>query len=163
MQNLKNLILSAGVLSTLGCATSFKGKMIESTLIGAGLGAVIGQSRPDYPNQNAVLYGSLGAVAGALYATYKHDPYKENENLKLANEKLKAQLDQISQPKVAFETPATFNSKIPEKYRKLVNPGEWKVFEIDQWIEDGENRLIHQDKIMELIPPSLKTFSQGGN
>ena len=37
----------------------------------------------------------------------------------------------------------------------MINPGEWKIYALDQWIEAGENQLIHQDKIMELIPPSL--------
>ena len=37
----------------------------------------------------------------------------------------------------------------------MINPGEWKIYALDQWIEDSENKLIHQDKMMELIPPSL--------
>lgn len=155
--------LAALGLSALtgACATTTKGKVAEWTVLGGLAGGAYGSSRPEYKDQNAVMYGAVGAAIGALAAVYYHDPDKQTEQLRLENAKLKKDLDAFSEPKVLVETPATFNSRIPEKYKRLINPGEWRVAEIDQWIEDGENRLIHQDKVMELIPPSLKPNQQG--
>ena len=71
------------------------------------------------------------------------------------NQKLKTEMERIYHPSLKFETTGMMNSKIPEKYKSMINPGEWKIYALDQWIEAGENQLIHQDKMMELIPPSL--------
>lgn len=153
-------LCALALLASAGCATSQKGKILEWTAIGATLGGAYGASRPDYQDKNSMMFGALGAVAGAIAGLYYHDPDKQSEKLVLENQKLKRELDLIQSPNVLIETPATFNAKIPDKYKKLINPGEWKISEIDQWIEDSENRLIHQDKIMELIPPSLNPYTK---
>jgi hypothetical protein len=162
-RNLNALLLLFIISLNYGCVTTHKGKALEWSVVGASLGAIYGATRPDYPQQNASMFAALGAAGGALGSLYNSDPDKKIDELKLETQKLKSELDGFSNPKVMFETPATFNSKIPEKYKKLISPGEWKISEIDLWVEDSENRLIHQDKIMDLIPPSLKPNSTGGN
>lgn len=158
---LRQIIFALALLFNASCATSQKGKIVEGAIIGAVIGGAYGASRPDYQDKNAMMFGAMGAAIGAVALAYHLDPDKHSEQLKAENTKLKKELDLISNPKVIFESPATFNSKIPDKYKKLVNPGEWRISEIDQWLEEGENRLIHQDKIMELIPPSLQPNQQG--
>lgn len=152
----KYLILFAVLLSS-GCATSIKGQTTEWALIGAGAGAAYGYSRNEYKDKNAMMFAAIGAATGALISLYKQDPDQKISKLSDENAKLKKDIEAFSNPKTEFQTPAMFNSKIPDKYKRLIQPGEWRISEIDQWIEDSENRIIHQDKIMELIPPSLKT------
>lgn len=159
--NLGRALCALALLANTSCATSQKGKIIEWSTVGAVIGGTYGASRTDYQDKNAMMYGALGAAVGAIAGLYYHDPDKQVESLTLENQKLKKELDMFQSPQVLIETPATFNSKIPLKYKKLINPGEWRVSEIDQWIEDSENRLIHQDKIMDLIPPSLNPNNQG--
>lgn len=145
----------ASLLLTTGCATSQKGKIAEWSVIGASLGGAYGFSKNDYKNQNAALFSALGALTGIAASLYFHDPDKKIDQLEIENTNFKRDLEVLQSPKVIIESPATFNTKIPDKYKKLINPGEWRVTEIDQWSEESENRLIHQDKIMELIPPTL--------
>ena len=164
MQNLISLnslrlIFLLFLLFNLGCATSQKGKIVEWSAAGLATGVVYGSTRQDFKDKNAMMYGAVGAAVGAIAGLYYFDPDKNFERLTDENKRLRQDLDLVQIPKVIAETPATFNTKIPEKYKKLINPGEWRISELDQWIEEGENRLIHQDKIMELIPPSLKPVS----
>lgn len=156
LNRLARVVATLGIsVLTSACASSQKGKIIQWAAAGGAIGGTYGSSRTDYQDKNAMMYGAVGAAIGALAGLYYHDPDKHSENLVLENQKLKKDLELIQTPKVLVETPATFNTKIPEKYKKLINPGEWRISEIDQWIEESENRLIHQDKIMELIPPTL--------
>ena len=148
-------VLIFGVFVNFGCATTQKGKILEWTSVGSALGASYGATRPDYQGQNSLMFGAVGAAVGALAGLYYHDPDKHAENLMAENQKLQKELDAMQASKVLVESPAMFNTKIPDKYKKLINPGEWRISEIDQWVEESENRLIHQDKIMELVPPTL--------
>ncbi|MFN9066691.1 MAG: hypothetical protein ACK5V3_05640, partial [Bdellovibrionales bacterium] len=90
------------------------------------------------------------------YSVYKNDPDLEIEKYKNQTTSLRKQLDELTNPVLEKQLPGTLSGKVPDKYKNLIEPGEWRIYSINQWIEDGENRLIHQDKVMELIPPSLK-------
>ena len=153
-------VLSAFTLCS--CSTFEKLNSRDKTLsligIGAATGGIYGASREDYKTQNALMWGGVLATVAAVVGVLKYDQTKEVELLK-QEKKLLIEKSEPQQKRVA-ERPATFSAKIPDKYKKLIQPGEWKVFEIDQWIEDGENRLVHQDQIMELTPPSLSPQSK---
>lgn len=152
----KNLFFISALLLS-GCATTIKGQTIEWSIAGATAGAAYGYTRSEYKNKNAMMFAAIGAAAGALLSIHKQDPDQKISKLSDENLKLKKDLESFANPKTIYHSPAMFNSKIPDKYKKLIQPGEWRISEIDQWIEDSENRIIHQDKMMELIPPSLKT------
>lgn len=154
----KTLILSS-ILVFSGCATTIKGQTVEWSAIGAGIGAGYGYSRSEYKDKNAMMFAAIGAAAGALLSIYRQDPDQKISKLNEENLKLKKDIESFTNPKTVYQSPAMFNSKVPDKYKRLIQPGEWRISEIDQWVEESENRLIHQDKIMELIPPSLKTNS----
>lgn len=153
------LILCSAIILMTGCSTTIKGQTIEWSLAGAGLGASYGYTRSEYKNKNAMMFAAIGATAGALISLYKQDPDQKISKLNEENVKLKNALEGFTNPKTVYQSPAMFNSKVPDKYKRLIQPGEWRISEIDQWVEDSENRIIHQDKMMELIPPSLKTNS----
>lgn len=154
----KTLILSSALFLS-ACSTTIKGQTVEWSLIGASAGAAYGYSRSEYKDKNAMMFAAIGAATGALLSIYKQDPDQKISKLNDENLKLKKDLESFTNPKTVYQSPAMFNSKVPDKYKKLIQPGEWRISEIDQWIEDSENRIIHQDKMMELIPPSLKTNS----
>lgn len=122
---------------------------------GVALGAVYGASRAEMKRENAFIFGgSLGALAAGLGLLMFND---DDRVAQLENERdyLKQELEKKAKGTLIKELPATFSAKIPKQYLPLVRPGSWKILEIDQWVEDGENRLVHQDKVMELVPPSL--------
>ena len=150
-------------LALSGCATSTKMKVLSSMAGAAALGGIYGLSRPEAKSQNALLWAGVGsAVAGAV-AVSLSDPDKEAERLRQETIRLREELEMLNSPRVEKQTTGLFGAKVPEKYRSLINPGEWRVSRIDQWIEDDENRLIHQDLVMELIPPSLNPISRPTN
>ncbi len=141
---------------SFSCATNTaREKILKNMLIGAATGIAIGQMKSENKTGYSLLYaGAISSVVGAGSVWYS-DLNEDSERLIKDNHKLKTEMERIFQPSLKFETTGMMNSKVPEKYNSMINPGEWKIYALDQWIEAGENQLIHQDKMMELIPPSL--------
>lgn len=151
----KNKIIFLILFFVFGCATTSKEKIIQNMIIGAAAGYTIGQMKSENKTGYSLLYaGAVSSVVGAGSVWYS-DLDEDSERLKKENQKLKIEMERIYQPSLKFETTGMMNSKVPEKYKSMINPGEWKIYALDQWIEAGENQLIHQDKMMELIPPTL--------
>lgn len=147
------ILLTSSCLSA--CALTPREKTLSLMATGVALGAVYGASRAEMKRENAFIFGgSLGVLAAGFGLTVFNED-REIQDLKAQNGILRVELERKSKGKILAEQPATFSAKIPKQYLPLVRPGSWKILEIDQWVEDGENRLIHQDKIMELVPPSL--------
>lgn len=147
------ILLTSSCLSA--CALTPREKTLSLMATGVALGAVYGATRAEMKRENAFIFGgSLGLLAAGFGLTVFNDDERV-ANLEKASELLKMELEKKSKGTLIKELPATFSAKIPKQYLPLVRPGSWKVLEIDQWVEDGENRLIHQDKVMELVPPTL--------
>lgn len=151
------------IVFTTGCTSTFKNKTYQSMAIGSALGILYGSSKPKDQGAYATMYGALGAASGAVYSTIVNDPDAELDKSKTEITALKRELDEMSSPKVEKQTTALFGNRVPDKYKALINPGEWRVSKLDQWIEDDENRLIHQDLIMELTPPTLVPIQKSTN
>lgn len=147
-----------------GCATTNSGKTLQTMAIAGAAGVLYGLSRAEHREQNAALFGGIAAAGVGAAGLMIWNTDKESERFRLEAQTLSEELDRIRAPRHILESPATFGAKIPAKYRSLVQPGSWRVSEIDQWVEDGENRLIHQGLVMELVPPSLNpSRSKGGS
>ena len=158
------VFVAFAIILLTGCASTNRIKTLQSMAVAGALGAAYGLSRPAYTEQNAALFGGLAAAVTGAVGLLIWDSDSEAMRLRTETQALSEELDRIRAPRRILESPATFGAKIPAKYRSLVQPGSWRVSEIDQWIEDGENRLIHQGLIMELIPPSLNpSHSTGGS
>lgn len=157
MSALKKISLSIIALTLYSCANTPKNTLVTNVIIGVAAGYAIGSMNKNNSVAFGLLYGGMGGTAAALGTAYLSDFDKDSKRLASENEKLRKDLEAITAPKTVYQSPAMFNSKVPDKYKRLIQPGEWRISEIDQWIEESENRIIHQDKIMELIPPSLKT------
>lgn len=153
--NANKIILVIPVL-LCGCATTPKQRIIRDTLIAGAVGAYLGSQRSEHKNTYSAMYAGGAASIAAITSVIINDPDKEVLKIRAEKEQVQKELDDLISPKLEETRPGTLSAKLPQKYQSLVNPGEWRIYSIDQWIEDGENRLIHQDKIMELIPPTLK-------
>lgn len=157
MNALKKISLVMMPLAFTSCASSTKNTLVTNVLVGVAAGYAIGSMNKNNSVAFGLLYGGMGGTAAALGTAYFSDLDKDSKRLAAENEKLRKDLEAVTSPKTVYLSPAMFNSKVPDKYKRLIQPGEWRISEIDQWVEESENRIIHQDKIMELIPPSLKT------
>ncbi len=142
----------------LGCGTlNYKERVWRNMAVAGAAGVMVGQSRSDYKATYSALYGGLGAALAAAVTIYMDDPDRDVERLRSEIRMLSGQAETFERSQMTHQTPATFGAKVPEKYRGLISPGEWRVYQIDRWREDGENRLIHETSIMELVPPSLRS------
>lgn len=146
-------LISISLISS--CASTPREAIMRNIIVGAATGYVIGSQRKDNSKAYGFLYAGLAGSTAGLATAYLASDDSESGRLRADNKKLKSELDKIYSPTLVHAENGMMSAKVPEKYKAMINPGEWKIYAYDQWVEDGENRLIHQDKIMELIPPSL--------
>lgn len=153
--NLRKLFVAFSLLSLTACSGTPREKTLSLMLSGVAMGAAYGASRPEMKRENAFIFGGSLGLVGAATGLYLFGDDVRLTQMEKERDYIKMELEKKSKGTLIKELPATFSAKIPKQYLPLVRPGSWRVMEIDEWVEDGENRLIHQDKIMELVPPSL--------
>jgi hypothetical protein len=161
--NLRAIATALSAFAVCGCATTFKGRMLTAMGTSAAAGMAVGFSKPESKTANALLWGAVGATTAAVVTLLISDPDSETERYKMEARRLREELDLLNSPKIEKQSTGLFGNKVPEKYRELINPGEWKVSRLDEWLEDDENRLIHHDLLMELTPPHLSPISKPTN
>jgi hypothetical protein len=152
---MKKQLAFISLLSLTACTGTPREKTLSLMLSGVAAGAAYGATRPEMKRENAFIFGGSLGVLGAATGFFLFNDDEEVLKVKAERDLLKLEIEKKSKGTLIKELPATFSAKIPKQYLPLVRPGSWRVMEIDQWVEDGENRLIHQDKIMELVPPTL--------
>lgn len=148
------ILLLALILT--GCASTQRQKILQGIALGAGAGAGYGSTKAEQKDANIALWAATGAAFGAIATAFITDPDAEIEKYKKEAERIRLEHEEMLAPRVEGASTALFGAKVPDKYKGLIEPGEWRILSIDQWVEDGETRLIHQDKIMELVPPTLR-------
>jgi hypothetical protein len=146
-------------LQSIGCAGTLKHKTWRNMAVAGAAGAVIGSQQPSFKQTQSLLFAGVFASLAAAASLAFYESEGSVDAMKAENVRLKEELDEAFAPKLEAIAPGTMSGKVPQKYQRLISPGEWRVLQIDEWVEDGENRIIHQDKVMELIPPSLRPIS----
>jgi hypothetical protein len=163
MKKTKNIFLLLPLIIS-ACATTNKGKILETMAVGAVAGAAYGQNRPEFKNENALMYGAIGGLTGSLIGLYVFDEEKKSEELKTKISKLEAELDSFGKNSVTENTSQTSNnpatkvqlqSFLPKRLQKLVKPGEWSLYRIDEWEQLDDTKLVHKDQVLEFKPPEL--------
>ena len=149
----------------IGCATNMKERIVRNSLMAGAMGAAYGDTKPEFKSQHSIMYGASAALIAAIASVYYYDPDKAIETSRKTNNQLRDELDAFENQNLSgsnsktriYSTPALPGlEKLPAEYRRMINPGAWTLSEIDQWIDGGEGRLIHQDKMLELKQPTLK-------
>lgn len=154
--NASKLVLLSGVILLQACAHTTKGKLYQNMALSAGAGALIGQTHRDYPNTYSFSLASAAAALAAIITIHLDDPDREVKKIREEMALLKSVYSPEKLEKQVAGRPLVFGNEILESYKKMIVPGEYRIYSIDRWVPEGENRLVHQDKIVELIPPSLK-------
>lgn len=149
----------------IGCATNMKERIVRNALLAGAIGAAYGDSKPEFKSQHSLMYGASTALVAAIASVYYYDPDKTLESSRKTNSLLRDELDAFENQNIStsnsknriYSAPALPGlEKLPEEYRRMINPGAWTLSEIDQWVDGGEGRLIHQDKMLEIKQPTLK-------
>lgn len=144
---------------TVGCATSTRNKVLRDMAIGAAAGALVAQTKTDYRMTYTAMYAGAGAAIAGAISTYVNA--SKDEELQMENQLLKTKLDHFQkqlQPQLIQQGNSLFSSPIPKEVAGLVEPGEWKRYKLDQWVQDPNqsNTWYRQVEMFEIIPPVSK-------
>lgn len=156
--NILNFVL---LLSLCSCA-SFKEKTLASMGGSFLLGSAIGVAQAP-KDENSKMHGLLwGAGLSALTGAALIYLYDESSELKNKNFKIESLERDLSAMKLGEKSQidmgkADFYEKaLPKKLKSIVDPGEWKLYQVDEWKELSHGVLIHQDQMIEYKEPKFK-------
>lgn len=128
-------------------------------LLGSSAGFLLGLTKSENKEAYAVMYGGVGAAAAGAVSMMINIPdedvfKKENEQLKNQVKKFEQQL----QPQLVQQGKSLFSSPLPKEVSSLVEPGEWKKYKLDQWVQDPNqpNTWYRQVEMFEFTPPSAR-------
>lgn len=151
-----------------GCATSNRTKTLWSmTLAGAASSGAGYATAPkdESSTGHALLWGGVGAAVVGALGLFLFDEQRRSTELSRENEVLKRTLDGLTGKddtgKLVLDTQSPFGKDVPQEYKSLIKPGRWSVYALDHWVLQGEHTLIHQDKMVRLIPPELSPRGGG--
>ena len=156
---MKYIFLCLLIPICVSCASSRKNKITTGMAVSFVTGYAAGQSSaPDGENKNmhGALYGSaFSAIVGATLIHF----FNESEELKETKNKVIELSDRIknqNRNKVTVNRGlvSSKTDQLPSDIKKLIKPGTWKLFEIDEWIRKG-NVLIHRDRELHFEPSKL--------
>lgn len=146
-------------LLTTSCASN-RAKTIV-TMLGAGAaGAAIGASTApanESTSGHALLWAGVTASAAAIASMFIFDEHARAQDLEKQNSSLQKALSSINgtSSELIYENGQSFSKDLPPEYKSLIQPGRWSIYKLDQWSAQGENTLVHQDKMIKLQPPGL--------
>lgn len=145
------------VLCLTACSSAnTRNIILRDMALGVAVGALVGQSRSENREAYSAMYAGIGAATAGAVSALMNVPdenriKKENENLKEQVRKFEKQL----QPQLVQQGNSLFSSPIPKEVSSLVEPGEWKHYKMDQWVQDQNqpNTWYRQIEMFEIIPP----------
>jgi len=157
------ILLLILIAINVGCASlTLKQKKLVTIGSAAVIGGVVGAStapKDENKGTHAALWSGVAASVASIYTIYAMDESDAYEVAVKENQLLKDSLDRkINGPKdLKAEGKGLLGSKLPENVRNLVQPGGWKLYQLDRWVKDenNENVFIHQNQALEIIPPSI--------
>lgn len=147
----------ASIVFLAGCSsTSSKTKILRDMAIGAGIGAIAAQAKPDNKPAYTSMYAAIGAATVGAASVYFRE--SDSDKLQEENSKLKVELSSLkekTEPRLVQKGSSLFRSPIPKEVSSLVEPGEWRRYKMDQWIQDPNqpNTWFRQVEMFEIIPP----------
>ncbi|GIL17054.1 MAG: hypothetical protein BroJett040_08050 [Oligoflexia bacterium] len=161
---MKTLLTLATVLALIiiavGCSTAnTRDQVLRDMVIGASVGALIAQTKSDNREAYTAMYAGAGAATAGAISVYLN--VSKDDSIKNENEQLKSRLDQFQkqlQPQLVQKGSSLFTSPLPKEVAGLVEPGEWRRYKMDQWVQDPNqsNTWYRQVEMFEIIPPVSK-------
>ncbi len=158
------LIGMATALTLSSCATMSNRTKTILAMVGTGLvaGAIGAATAPkdEQPGGHALMWGGLGAASAGVVGLFAFNEEAKREEADRKLEVLTKELSSLrdegsSEPTLLFQTNAPLGKDPPPEYRNLITPGKWSVYRLNRWVTEGENTLIHQDRMVRMIPPVL--------
>lgn len=169
MRNVITLLAVASLALQTGCASiSTVSNRTKTLLLMGGVGAAAAAAgyslapQDTRPEMSAAYFGAVGAAVAGAAGLFIFDEQKRTEELDRENGIMRKELAAFRdeggssrEPQLLYETNAPFGKEIPSEYSGLVKPGHWSVYRLNQWVNQGEGTIIHQDRLVKLVPPQL--------
>lgn len=166
MRVMDTVLLAGIVLAQSGCATMSNRTKTLLFMGGIGVAAAsvgyVVAPQDTRPEMSAAYFGAVGAAAAGAAGLFIFDEQKRADELERQNEVMRKELSAFREeggssrePQLLYETSAPFGKEIPTEYQGLVRPGHWSVYRLNQWVQQGEGTVIHQDRLLKLVPPLL--------
>lgn len=160
MNKLFLLILTHIFLFSVSCSHLEKRNTIRDIAIGAAVGVVIAQATKDtHKSGYSVMYGGVGGTVAGLLSTYINSEDSEKRSKELERLKSKvAEFERQLKPQLSQHGNSLFASPIPKEILGLVDPGEWRRYKMDQWVQDqnSQNTWYRQVEMIEIVPPVVR-------
>lgn len=165
------LLLMTLLLLETGCATM--SNRTKTLLLMGGVGAAAAAAgcavapADTRPEMSAAYFGAVGAAVAGAAGLFIFDEQKRADELERENSVMRKELAAFrdeggttQEPQLLYETTAPFGKDMPAEYLGLVKPGRWSVYRLNQWVNQGEGTIIHQDRLVKLVPPQLTPATQ---
>lgn len=142
------------------CATNRTKQILLTTIAASTAGTIGALTSPKDESSMAhfLMWGGTAGTVAAISSMYIYENEKVQKDLELQIQSLRSDLDtqnKKGEPKLEQITIDPIYKSIPKNMNQMIQPGQWKLYKLDRWVEDGDNRLIHQDKLLEIIPSQL--------
>lgn len=152
----KIIILFALAIYLSSCATVENTEILKRMAVAGAVGYAAGQRKSENKQAYSLMYAGIAASSVGAYSIYQNS--KSEDKVREENKALKIKLDQFQnryEPKLVQQGNSLFNSPIPKEVSTLVDPGEWKRYKLDQWVQDPNQSNIwyRQVEMFEIIPP----------
>lgn len=158
---MEKIILYILTATVIGCSTTHRSKAL--TYMGGAFlgGAVIGATQaPDGDNQNmhGLMWGAAASAIAGASLIYLYDENREIREQQYKIRELETKLGKSDGDlKVKANGESAFlETRLPKEYSHLVEPGKWKIYQINEWKKVSESEYVHQDKLMEIEPAKIK-------
>ena len=151
------LLISCSFVCALniGCS-SLTHKRTAMTGIAFGVGTSVGYvSAPDSEKKemHGFFWGAFSGLTAALISNYIYNEETAITTLQSENEKLKAEMQmfQNANKVLVSEGQGYFKTTQGETLFDGKKT-KWKIYKVDKWIKETDQKLIHVDKAVEMDP-----------
>lgn len=142
--------------------------IISMVSVGIVVGTVAANFAPKDENRlfHGLSWGGGSAALTGVVGMYVFDDQKVHDELERKLLVTKRELDafrgesESSAQQVELVNEPGLSRELPQEYKGLVKPGGWSVYKINSWVSQGENSLVHQDKVIRINPPQFQSPSQ---
>ncbi|MCE3009748.1 MAG: hypothetical protein LW875_03955 [Proteobacteria bacterium] len=143
-----------------GCASqSQKDTFVRDMALGALVGVAVASGKSNNREAYALMYGGLGAAAaGVVSGATRIKELEKTQKSAQYFEKKAQELEAQQKPKLFDQGQGLFATPLPKEVTSLVEPGEWKRYKLDQWVQDPTqpNTWYRQVEMFEITPPTAK-------
>jgi hypothetical protein len=156
---IRSLVLGVCALALVSCATNSQKRNLL-TLGAFAAGAAVGAAtapKDERQDLHAVYWGAIAGLGAAVIGNSLYNDEASIELLQKENKKLQAEMDLIQTGNKILLDQGNGKFKNPVGETEFQGKkAHWKMYQVDRWSKEGNGRLYHQDRMIEILPEGEK-------